>query len=146
MPEDQPSAPGEINSPETIHEVVGKRIRLARLARRMSLAQLGGEDLSRSFLSVVENGRSRISLRALAIIARRLQLPLSYFVDEASPYLAVGSLEATVDHVEAALAYSRLLRSQGRLEQALDYALWAASARISPIEIPIEHQTHHSWR
>jgi tetratricopeptide (TPR) repeat protein len=59
---------------------VGQRIRAARLERGMSLAQLGGEDLSRSFLSLVELGRSRISLRALAIVAERLDRPIAYFL------------------------------------------------------------------
>jgi transcriptional regulator with XRE-family HTH domain len=114
--------------------VVGQRIQQARHARRMSLAQLAGEDLSRSFLSVVERGRSRISLRALAIVAGRLGLPVSYFVDDPVTSLDLDLAEPTVDHVEAALAYSMLLRHQGKLEQALDYALWAARARLSPPE------------
>jgi tetratricopeptide (TPR) repeat protein len=61
----------------------------------MSLAQLGGEDLSRSFLSLVETGRSRISLRALAIVANRLDLPISYFL---------GGSEATADAAAQVLA------------------------------------------
>jgi transcriptional regulator with XRE-family HTH domain len=64
-----------------MQRTIGHRIREARQARGMSLAQLGGEDLSRSFLSLVETGRSRISLRALAIVADRLDLPMRHFVD-----------------------------------------------------------------
>src|SRR5438309_2610766 len=73
---------------------VGLRIREARQARGLSLSQLGGEDLSRSFLSLVENGRSRVSLRALAIIADRLDLPMSHFLSggEDSPDLAAALL------------------------------------------------------
>jgi tetratricopeptide (TPR) repeat protein len=67
----------------------------------MSLAELGGEDLSRSFLSLVELGRSRISLRALALVAERLELPLSHFVDDTHSE-AVAELE--LDRAEAALA------------------------------------------
>jgi transcriptional regulator with XRE-family HTH domain len=33
-------------------------------------------------LSLVERGKSRISLRALAIVARRLELPISYFLED----------------------------------------------------------------
>lgn len=61
---------------------LGIRIRAARQARQMTLAELGGTDLSRSFLSLVERGKSRISLRALAIVARKLDLPVSYFLDQ----------------------------------------------------------------
>jgi tetratricopeptide (TPR) repeat protein len=63
---------------------VGQRIRKARVERGMTLAQLGGGDLSRSFLSLVETGKARISLRSLSIVARRLELPLSYFVSDTS--------------------------------------------------------------
>jgi transcriptional regulator with XRE-family HTH domain len=63
------------------HEI-GCRIRAARQARQMTLAELGGTELSRSFLSLVERGKSRISLRALAIVAGKLDLPVSYFLDQ----------------------------------------------------------------
>jgi transcriptional regulator with XRE-family HTH domain len=115
-------------SPHDLQSLVGNRIRAARRERGLTLAQLGGEELSRSFLSSVEHGRSSISLRSLALVAARLELPVSYFV-ESSPNLDLHSTP-TVDHAEAALAYSRFLRSQGRTEQALEYALWAARARL----------------
>src|SRR5947209_1792041 len=81
---------------------VGKRIREARQERSMSLAQLGGNDLSRSFLSLVELGRSRISLRALSIVADRLELPLSYFLDEGLAGTGAAS-ELALDQAEIAL-------------------------------------------
>ncbi len=107
---------------------MGRRIRAARQERRLSLAQLGGQELSRSFLSLVERGQTRISLRALAIVAQRLGLPLSYFVEE--PPVLRDLAEANLDHVTAAVAYSRLLYGRGELEQAFHYALWAAEVRI----------------
>jgi transcriptional regulator with XRE-family HTH domain len=120
-------------TPEAIQHVVGHRIKAARTSRGMTLAQVGGADLSRSFLCLVENGRSRISLRALAIVAHRLGLPVSYFVDEHQfdPHDAARRA-AGVDHVEAALAYSRLLSAEGETERALAYAMWAAEARREP--------------
>ena len=108
--------------------LVGRRIRAARLARGMTLAELGGTDLSRSFLSSVEHGRSSISLRALARVARRLRLPVSYFVDSAPPLDAPPP--HSVDQAEAALAYSELLRRRGATEKALEYALWAAQVTL----------------
>jgi tetratricopeptide (TPR) repeat protein len=87
---------------ELLANDVGKRIRGARIERGLSLAQLGGEDLSRSFLSLVELGRSRISLRALKIVADRLQLPISYFLD-GSVASAEAVSELLLDRVESAL-------------------------------------------
>ena len=90
-------------APEMLGAEVGRRIRAARLDRGMTLAQVGGDDLSRSFLSLVELGRSRISLRALAIVAERLDLPISYFLDDASSS-SHASAELVLDYAEAALA------------------------------------------
>ncbi len=61
---------------------IGGRIKTVRTKRGMTLAQVGGEELSRSFLSLVESGRSRISLRALAIVAERLETPIAYFLQD----------------------------------------------------------------
>jgi len=93
---------------------VGQRIRALRLERGLSLAQLGGDDLSRSFLSLVELGRSRISLRALAIVAQRLDQPISYFLDGAADSTDARA-ELLLDQAEASL---RELEP-GRAEQLL---------------------------
>lgn len=82
---------------------VGRRIRAARLERGMSLADVGGNDLSRSFLSLVELGRSRISLRALTVVAERLELPLSHFLDGEASGEALDA-ELALDQAEVALA------------------------------------------
>jgi tetratricopeptide (TPR) repeat protein len=84
---------------------LGRRLRAARLEKRMTLAQVGGQDLSRSFLSTVEHGRSRISLRALSIVADRLGHPMSSFLDvpDGSPASAQALAELMLDEVETAL-------------------------------------------
>ncbi len=81
---------------------IGQRLRHARQQRGMTLAQVGGSDLTRGFLSSVELGRSSISLKALALVADRLQLPMTYFLTEAE-----GEVDALpdllLDDAEAAL-------------------------------------------
>lgn len=104
---------GEFNVPSSARQTathapglaadVGHRIRTARQESGLTLAQLGGEDLTRGFLSSVEIGRSSISLKALALIAKRLGLPMACFVDEA-PELPAPSIQPAVDHAAAALA------------------------------------------
>ena len=91
----------------------------------MTLAQLGGAELSRSFLSQVERGKSRISLRALAIVAQRLDLPMGYFFVETAVSSQQGE-DLVLDRADAALAYSILLHQRGDAEGALLYALQAA--------------------
>ena len=56
-----------------------ERVRQARVEAGLSLAQLAGDDVSRTFIHFVERGRSRPSRRVLALIARRTGKPISYF-------------------------------------------------------------------
>jgi tetratricopeptide (TPR) repeat protein len=122
---------------------VGRRIRQARLERGLSLAQLGGEDLSRSFLSLVELGRSRISLRALTIVAQRLGLPLSYFLDDA-PGVSEGAAELALDRAEAALtqqdpaACLRLLDETPESDLSRLRVLWLRASALIDLGQPRE--------
>jgi transcriptional regulator with XRE-family HTH domain len=118
----------DVVQPDALHRRIGHRIRQARQERGMSLAKLGGDAMSRGFLSSVEHGRSSLSLESLATIAARLKLPVSYFLDEA-PALDQATTSVAVDHAQAALGYSLYLRALGKTEEALEYALWAAQAR-----------------
>lgn len=56
------------------------RVREARRDSGLSLAQLAGTDVSRTFIHFVEQGRSRPSQAVLALIARRTGKPISYFL------------------------------------------------------------------
>ena len=50
----------------------GERVRALRLARGMTQGALAGADFTKGFISLVETGRTRMSLRAAEIIAGRL--------------------------------------------------------------------------
>jgi len=56
------------------------RVREARREAGLSLAQVAGDDVSRTFIYLVEQGRSRPSQPVLALIARRTGKPISYFL------------------------------------------------------------------
>jgi tetratricopeptide (TPR) repeat protein len=106
---------------------VGQRIRRARQERGMSLAQLGGDDLSRSFLSLVESGRSRISLRALAIVAQKLDLPMSYFLAD--------DREATQQVAELLLDEAQVALEQGRPDDCLQLLGEATGAQVDRVRV-----------
>lgn len=65
-------------SPDSLHsqmgQSVGAKIRAARLARRYTQGQLAAPDFSVSYISAIERGQIHPSLRALEILARRLDL------------------------------------------------------------------------
>jgi len=66
------------------------RVRQARAEAGLSLAQVAGDDVSRTFIHFVEQGRSRPSQTVLALIARRTGKPISYFLN-GNPHEDQGS-------------------------------------------------------
>jgi tetratricopeptide (TPR) repeat protein len=80
----------------------------------MTLAALAGDDFSRSYLSLIELGRSRPSLAALSILATRLGLPISHFLDgsqgaeELARELALDQAEVAIAQLKAAEALRTL--------------------------------------
>src|SRR3989441_9797828 len=61
---------------------LGARVRAARRERAMSQAQLAGEQLTKGFISQLESGAVRPSIRSLQIIASRLGKSLDYFLGD----------------------------------------------------------------
>src|SRR5438552_8716930 len=79
----------------------GRRVRTLRLARNLTQAALAGRDFSKGFISLVESGRTRMSLRAAEIIATKLDV-------------SVGELLAPESGKEIELA---LLHAESRLRE-----------------------------
>lgn len=69
---------------------VGTNIREVRLKLNMTQAQLAAPEFSISYISAIERGKIRPSLKALSILARRLDVPLTFLL-EGSP---AGAAEA----------------------------------------------------
>lgn len=63
---------------------LGQKIRAARLEQRLTQEQLGGRDFSKSYVSELERDHRTPRLTTLKILARRLNRPLSYFLDGAT--------------------------------------------------------------
>lgn len=61
---------------------LGERVRAARHERGLSQAQLAGAELTKGFISQVESGLVRPSLRSLQVMATRLGKSLDYFLGD----------------------------------------------------------------
>lgn len=61
---------------------LGERIKQARLEKGLSQRQLCGEEITRNMLSQIENGSARPSMTTLAFLARQLEKPISFFLQE----------------------------------------------------------------
>jgi len=68
----------------TVANGLGERVRVARKDLGLSQAQLAGEDLTKGFISQLESGLVRPSIRSLQLIAARLGKPLDYFIGDGS--------------------------------------------------------------
>lgn len=63
--------------------IVGERIKMFRAEKKLTLRDLSKKaDISISFLSDIENGRSNPSLERLKDIAAALNVPISVLLDE----------------------------------------------------------------
>ncbi|BAS29010.1 helix-turn-helix domain-containing protein [Limnochorda pilosa] len=67
---------------------LGERIRTERQRLHMTQSELAGSEMTKSFISQVEANLTRPSLRSLQVIAKRLNRPVSYFLDEPEPQAA----------------------------------------------------------
>ena len=101
---------------------LGRRVKRFRLMRRMTQAELAGSDFSKGFVSLVECGRTRISLRAAGILAARLDVSLGALL---------GEIPATDTGLETALI-AALRRSEDleRLARRTQIEVAAALTRM----------------
>jgi tetratricopeptide (TPR) repeat protein len=117
---------------------LGRRIREARQALGLSLAAVAGDDFSRAFLNQVELGRARPSTQTLRVIARRLQKPIEYFLEDpgdSSAAIELAIAEAEMDlhrgqSIHAETLMLSLLRRPIPLEPRTQAQLTLAAALI----------------
>ncbi len=102
-------------------DTLGQRIRRLRQERRMTLAQVAGQDFTRAFLNQVEMGKCYPSTRLLRVIAGRLGAPVDYIVDGSARLL----------EREVAVERARLALIKGDARRALDTVQIALDERMS---------------
>lgn len=90
---------------------LGKRIKEARIARKMTQSQVVGDFITRNMLSQIESGTATPSIKTLEHLSRVLKVPLSqlmpdqtdqkedalFILDRAKDFLTVGFYEKVMD-------------------------------------------------
>ncbi|GLV58594.1 hypothetical protein KDH_54250 [Dictyobacter sp. S3.2.2.5] len=104
---------------------VGTNIREVRTKLGMTQAQLAAPEFSISYISAIERGKIRPSLKALSILARRLDVPLTFLLEGspsgAAEARAVGYSPADAgpdQRVDVELLQANVLVQQGDYGQA----------------------------
>ena len=69
-------------TPVKAGQTLGERVRTARREAGLSQAALAGDELTKGFISQIESGLVRPSIRSLQHIASRLGRPLDYFLGD----------------------------------------------------------------
>jgi tetratricopeptide (TPR) repeat protein len=124
---------------------LGQRIRQIRQSRGLTQQQLGGAELSKSFISLVERDRTRPSVATLGFIARRLSTSVDALMglEGHLPETAAGSLLALSnesirrrDFATAVrfLDVTKLIAGQYRLEES------SLEAGLQLAELALEQQ------
>lgn len=141
---------------------IGQTVRRLRTSQGLTQAELAGAEFSKSYISQLERGTVVPSLRALDVLAGRLGVPTTFFLDaafqEASFLLKAASTAYFCGDLERAAALARRLeahagdlRLRERIEhQLLRVRLEGSSGRWSGVhqacgdlEALLSHSAHH---
>ena len=136
---------------EGLAPIVGLRIREARTDKAMSQKDLVGERFSKSYISSIERGKITPSLKALEFIARQLNVSVAYLLTGVHPDPSGSSTlistspedvsdQETPARWELLLTEARLLREQGRYEQARH--LFSTRVRVRQLGVEQLKQYH----
>lgn len=85
---------------------ISSRIRTLRLARRMTQAELAGQDFTKGFISLLETNRTGLSVRAATIISNRLGISVDDLLRPAKSG-AEGRAQLGLTQAEALFASGR---------------------------------------
>src|SRR6202043_3689080 len=70
-----------VNVGKAVATRVGANIRAVRTKLSLTQSQLAAPDFSISYISAIERGKIRPSLKALSLLARRLDVPLTFLLE-----------------------------------------------------------------
>lgn len=121
---------------------VGTNIREVRTKLDMTQAQLAAPEFSISYISAIERGKIRTSLKALSLLARRLDVPLTFLLEGspsgAAEARAVGYSPADAgpdQRVDVDLLQADVLVHQGAFKQAEELLLPMQAERITTDQV-----------
>lgn len=84
---------------------LGQKLRLIRLEKGISQRQLCGDTITRNMLSLIENGAAVPSLDTLQYLARQLEKPVSFFLDENT---VISPNQALMERLRRSFAENRM--------------------------------------
>jgi tetratricopeptide (TPR) repeat protein len=95
-------------------------LREVRIAAGMSQAQLGAPYFTRAHVSAIELGKIRPAMRSLEHMAKKLDRPASYFLDDADVERARDERELEIGSIAGLLTFASAGEALRRSEKMLD--------------------------
>lgn len=99
---------------------LGRRIKEARLARKMTQADVVGDFITRNMLSQIESGTANPSVKTLTYLAKVLQLPVNYLLPDELETADEGENATNADFT--ALLRMKNAYKRGDFREAFDTA------------------------
>jgi transcriptional regulator with XRE-family HTH domain len=114
-------APTPSPTPHEARQIIGERVRAARVAAHLTQQELAGPTYSKSYISAVERGKMTPSFQALSTLAERLGVTRSYLLGEETREQTLETpKEQREDEQQRALpSEAERLLQQGRHEEAI---------------------------
>lgn len=97
--------------------MIGEKIRAVRIKKKMTQSQLVGDFITRNMLSQIENGIANPSMGTVTELAKRLGVPVEYFVSEIDDLSAFEKLYH-MDRIKAAYRSGEYKECLGLIGQA----------------------------
>lgn len=134
-----------------IDPATGLRIRDLREKRGMTQAQLAGDDFTKGFISLIEHGHTRISLRAAEIFASRLAVPVTTLFSAAAfgdtgELLPLDGIADLADRLARLSGRAHDARVQLELKHLAGEARRLASRRVvsaAAVQQRVKRSMHH---
>lgn len=104
---------------KTVSAMVGARIREIRRQKGLTQAALAGGGFSKGYVSALERGAVRPSFKALEVLARRLEVPVSELLSATQQLSAKPDLEALQEDLVYQANYAKMLIRTGQVQEAL---------------------------
>jgi tetratricopeptide (TPR) repeat protein len=112
---------------------LGQRIQEARLRQGLSQEEIAGGEFSAGYISAIEGGSVRPSLKALEVLAPRLGLPTEDLLALAADLKTSPDLDALQEDLQFQLNYAKGLIQSQEIAEALDL-ISTAEESIRPYE------------
>jgi len=79
---------------------LGKKLKEARLAKKMTQSDVVGTFITRNMLSQIESGAAFPSLRTLEYLANKLEIPIHYLIPDGNTNEDVNNIDITPQAIE----------------------------------------------